>query len=290
MLPVLFFVLLQVVGSLAQCGNTPVMPNTNNKGERDINNEIVGGVNAVPYSWPWQIEWCIGSSASSCSLSCGGSVVGNNWVITAGHCVYGQTGNPGQFMVKAGLFDYQATPSSESGSQAVKVAQIYLHPQYSQTSAPTYDIALIRLATPLTYSDHIRPVCLPSADSTQTVPPNMAWVTGWGTTSSGGQVSRQLKQVQVPFVAYSSCQNSYGVINNNVMVCAGRTGKDSCQGDSGGPLVQKSGNGSWYMYGIVSFGQGCASANYPGVYSRTSAYCNWISTTTGGQVTCSRPT
>jgi secreted trypsin-like serine protease len=278
-----------VAGVQAQgCGRTPIAPNLNNKGVRDINNDIVGGVNAVPYSWPWQIVWCVGTSPASCSLSCGGSVVHNNWVITAGHCVYGNTGNPGRYLVKAGVFDYT---DSSSPSQSVAVSQIFLHPQYSQTNAPVNDIALIRLATPLSYTNQVQPVCLPSSDSTQTTPPSTGWVTGWGTTSSGGSLSRQLKQVNVPFVSYTSCRNSYGTaINDNLMTCAGITGKDSCQGDSGGPLVALSGNGSWFEYGIVSFGQGCAAPNYPGVYARSQAFCSWVASTTNGDVNCARPT
>jgi len=276
-----------VAGVQAQgpCGMTPIAPNLNNKGVRDINNEIVGGVNAVPYSWPWQVLWCVGTNPSTCSLSCGGSVIDRNWVITAGHCVYGNL-NAGSYSVKAGAFQYTESTASV---QQVRVSQIYLHPNYGQT--PVNDIALIRLATPLSYTNQVQPVCLPTVDSTQTTPPSTAWVTGWGTTTSGGQVSPQLKQVNVPFVSYTSCRNSYGTsINDNLMTCAGIAGKDSCQGDSGGPMVAQSNNGSWFEYGIVSWGRGCALAGYPGVYARMSAFCSWIQSTTNGDVNCARPT
>jgi len=281
-----------VAGIQAQgCGRTPIAPNMNNNGERDINNEIVGGVNAVPNSWPWQVVWCVGANPASCSLSCGGSVIHNNWIITAGHCVYGNTNNPGRFLVKAGVFDYAT--STEASMQAVGVKNIFLHPSYTQSGVPRFDIAVVELTTSLQYTNQVQPVCLPSADSTQTSPPSSAWVTGWGTTTvgGGGSVSRQLKQVNVPFVTYASCRNSYSTnVDDSQMTCAGVTGKDSCQGDSGGPLVGLSNNGSWFEYGIVSWGQGCANAGYPGVYARTSAFCTWINQATRGDVNCARPT
>jgi len=282
---------LLAVGAQAQgCGRTPIAPNLNNKGVRDINNEIVGGVDAVPGSWPWQIVWCSGTNPATCSLSCGGSVVHQNWVITAGHCV--NAANPGQYTVKAGVFRYGSTTGTESTAQISSVQQIFRHPQYvTVQGAPFYDIAMVRLATPFTFTNNVQPVCLPSADTAQTSPPSAAWVTGWGTTAAGGQVSPTLKQVNVPFVSAASCTQSYGnAANNTLMTCAGRSGKDSCQGDSGGPMVGLSSNGSWFEYGIVSWGQGCAQAGYPGVYARTSAFCSWISSTTGGDVNCARPT
>jgi secreted trypsin-like serine protease len=61
----------------------------------------------------------------------------------------------------------------------------------------------------------------------------------------------------------------------DAMLCASAPGKDTCQGDSGGPLVVAHGNGSFTQVGITSFGNGCAR-DYPGVYTRVSAYGDWI--------------
>ncbi|KAF1379973.1 hypothetical protein PFLUV_G00181640 [Perca fluviatilis] len=94
-------------------------------------------------------------------------------------------------------------------------------------------------------------------------------------------------EVNVPIVGNRQCNCDYGVgrITNN-MICAGLSagGKDSCQGDSGGPLVSKQGS-RWILGGIVSFGNGCAKPNFPGVYTRVSQYQSWINS----QITSSQP-
>uniref|UniRef100_A0A914V6H3 limulus clotting factor C n=2 Tax=Plectus sambesii TaxID=2011161 RepID=A0A914V6H3_9BILA len=267
-----------------QCGQTPVPPNL---GSKEGNEEIVGGTNAQPYSWPWQVVWCK-SGWFGCSLECGGSVIDNGWVVTAGHCVYGSTNSPSSFRVKVGV--YSEDSSSESGEQVLEVQAIHLHPKYQANPDPQWDIALIELKTQVAYTNHIQPVCLPSKDSTVVVEPNSAWVTGWGTTTEDGSISKTLRQVKVPFVNPPTCEIDYPhTINEEVMICAGQKNLDTCQGDSGGPLVVQNPNGTWYMYGLTSFGQGCAEYKHPGIYSRVTAYCDWIAQTTSNKVQCQDP-
>ncbi|KAM3597418.1 uncharacterized protein V6R79_004263 [Siganus canaliculatus] len=94
-------------------------------------------------------------------------------------------------------------------------------------------------------------------------------------------------EVEVPVVGNRQCNCNYGVgtITDN-MICAGLQdgGRDSCQGDSGGPMVSKQ-NNRWVQSGVVSFGIGCAQANFPGVYARVSRYQAWIL----GQITSNQP-
>jgi hypothetical protein len=103
-------------------------------------------------------------------------------------------------------------------------------------------------------------------------------VIGVGTTSSQGDASDELLQVDVNYVSNDQCNNDYnqyGGINGQVMICAGvpNGGKDSCQGDSGGPLFDEA---SRKQVGVVSWGIGCALRDYPGVYARLSGAEDWI--------------
>jgi len=283
---VLLAVLLEaVVYGQSTCGMTPIAPNLGSmKHPKNIGNEIVGGTVANQYSWPWQVVWCTGGGFDTrCRLECGGTVIGTNWVMTAGHCVYGHTNQPQTFRIKAGVFDYHSV--NETYEQFVGVKAIHLHPSYRPNPVPQWDVALIELTTPLTFTDQVQPVCLPM-NSDPMVEPNSVWVTGWGTTSESGSLSNTLRQVMVPIVSDATCTQEYrNDFKPETMFCAGIVGKDSCQGDSGGPLVYQK-DGAWYQYGIVSWGAGCAEDRFAGVYSKTSAYCPFISSTTNGAITC----
>uniref|UniRef100_A0A7E4VQE8 Peptidase S1 domain-containing protein n=1 Tax=Panagrellus redivivus TaxID=6233 RepID=A0A7E4VQE8_PANRE len=271
------FVLVSSADS-AKCGQTPIPPK--------VDARVVGGQEAVPYSWPWQIVLC-SHGWFGCDLECGGSVVGPNWVMTAGHCVYGSTDDVSSsyFRVKTGVF--KQTKDNEAGEVVHKVKHVHLHPLYQEEPEVIYDIALIELADEVTYNNHTQPICLPLHDNTTIVNPNSAWATGWGAENELGFPTGTLRQVDVPFVNYTDCQADYpGEITPAVHVCAGTKGEDTCQGDSGGPLVVKNNGGAYFQYGITSFGTGCAEYKHPGVYSRVTAYCDWINSTTNGDVTC----
>jgi len=262
-----------------RCGQTPVQP--------DLSSKIVGGHDATPYSWPWQVVWCTSGWFGGCDLECGGSVIAEGWVVTAGHCVYGDEDSPGQFRVKVGVFNEDST--TEDGEAVLKVKRIHLQPKYVPDPVPVWDISLIELADKIVFTDHVQPICFAANDNRTAVEPNSAWVTGWGTTSEGGDISQTLKQVQVPFVNTDTCMQEYpDDLSPETHVCAGRAGVDTCQGDSGGPLVVAT-NGTWFLYGLTSWGYGCAEAGHAGVYSRTTAYCNWIASETNMDVTCKDP-
>ncbi|XP_056117573.1 prostasin [Rhinichthys klamathensis goyatoka] len=139
-------------------------------------------------------------------------------------------------------------------------------------------MALLQLSSPVNFTNYIGPVCLAAEGSTFNN--DTMWVTGWGTIYSGVSLPSPqiLQEVDVPLVGNSKCNCLYsGTITDNMM-CAGlpEGGKDSCQGDSGGPMVIKQGS-TWIQAGVVSFGEGCALPQIPGVYARVSQYQQWIS-------------
>lgn len=248
--------LLLISGAEAQsivCGSAPLNTKT----------RIVGGEDATAGTWPWQV-----SLQRNGFHFCGGSVIGDEWILTAAHCFPSSSLSGLQVVMGA---DNIATSSSNQVS--ISVSQIIPHPDYDSSTFDN-DICLLKLSSKVTFSNYIQPVCV---TDTNTGPSDgsSVWVTGWGTLSSGGSSPNQLQEVMVPIVPQATCKESYSSLTDN-MICAGEAGKDSCQGDSGGPLVYQI-NGSWSQAGVVSFGQGCAQAGFPGVYARTSRYVTWIS-------------
>uniref|UniRef100_A0A665UMI3 Peptidase S1 domain-containing protein n=1 Tax=Echeneis naucrates TaxID=173247 RepID=A0A665UMI3_ECHNA len=240
--------------SFPVCGITP------------LNTRIVGGEDAPPGSWPWQV-----SLQRFGSHICGGSLINRNWVMTAAHCFFSTSG----WRVSLGRQNLQGTNPNEVSTT---VARIIIHPNYNRETNDN-DIALLRLSSPVEFTDFIRPVCLAASGSVFNNGTD-SWVTGWGTVQEGEPLPfpATLQEVEVPVLGNRQCNclNGVGTVTDN-MICAGLLagGKDSCQGDSGGPMVSKQGP-VWVQSGIVSFGFGCARPNLPGVYSRVSSYQSWI--------------
>ena len=175
---------------------------------------------------------------------CGGSLVRENWVITAAHCVEGVSQN--SLQVKIGLHNVNST----TGAVTRNVSDIIIHPQYSGWSLDN-DYALLELSSPVTTFEPIQLITEDENDDEPVISTTM----GWGATSSGGWSSNVLMEVDVPID--ESCGNIGNQVTNN-MVCAGDNngGEDSCQGDSGGPLIMTNDEDEYELIGIVSWGYG----------------------------------
>lgn len=225
---------------------------------------IVGGAQTTIQHFPWQVSMIYQSRHR-----CGGSVVSERFVLTAAHCTTGAL---------ASLMSIRAGSSNRnSGGVVVAVKRIIQHPNYSG-HGNDYDISLLSLMKSLDFSESIRAIRLPSAGETIS-PGSRVWVTGWGDTHESFGISPTfLHFTTLPIVDNHVCASAYArhtPITTN-MLCAGYYrigGRDACQGDSGGPLITNN-----KQYGIVSFGVGCARPAYPGVYTRVSAFRNWIDT------------
>lgn len=221
---------------------------------------IVGGSQATRGEFPWIVQIKRGGHY------CGGSVVNANWIVTAAHCSVASISG---YTVVAGEHNLNQNEGTE---QSRTVAQIIRHPNYNANTLAN-DIAVWRLSSALTLNSAVAAANLAPAGFT---PASNVVAAGWGTTTEGGSIPTTLMKVTVPMVSIASCRSSYG--QNAIlagMICAGTGGRDSCQGDSGGPLHSGS-----TLAGIVSWGQGCARPNYPGVYTEVAYFNSWIRSNT----------
>ncbi|XP_071978923.1 serine protease 33-like [Engystomops pustulosus] len=238
---------------------------------------IVGGTDAAEGAWPWQASILFGGSPV-----CGGSLISNQWVLSAAHC-FDSSPSPSDYSVYLG--GYKLDILTANGLEA-KVDNLILHPQY-RGPGESGDIALVHLSRPITYTRSILPVCVPSPAMAFPSGTN-CYVTGWGRTQTNEFLAppKTLQQLMLPLISRESCDQMYHKgsttrdevpIIKSDQICAGYQAgqRDSCTGDSGGPLVCKV-NGYWYQVGIVSWGDDCALPNRPGVYTYVPTYESWI--------------
>uniref|UniRef100_A0A4W6CDW6 ST14 transmembrane serine protease matriptase a n=1 Tax=Lates calcarifer TaxID=8187 RepID=A0A4W6CDW6_LATCA len=238
---------------------------------------IVGGQDAEEGEFPWQVSLHV----KSYGHVCGASIISPNWLVTAAHCVQddGRTrySQPGTWEAYLGLHT-QRNVNSAVVKRNLK--QIIPHPNYNAYTFDN-DIALMELESPVSYSDYIRPICLPASQHDFPVG-NTVWITGWGATREGGFAASVLQKAQVRIINHSVCNNLMGGQLTSRMLCAGvlTGGVDACQGDSGGPLSSPSST-RMFLAGVVSWGDGCARRNKPGIYTAVTKFRGWIKEKTG---------
>jgi secreted trypsin-like serine protease len=222
--------------------------------------DVVGGVRAAQGEFPWMARLSVG---------CDGALLAPSVILTAAHCVSG-TGATQGVTATLGVVDLAST-------DAIKVTSTYVYrsPDYVGYNQGN-DWALIQLA---------HPVDLPvlSVANTKEHDAGPFTIMGWGADHEGGAQQRWLLKATVPLVDDATCGASYRASGasfvDGAMLCAGLFGTggvDTCQGDSGGPMVSTLPDGSHVQVGIVSWGHGCAQAQYPGVYTQVSTYASAI--------------
>ncbi|XP_061584919.1 elastase 3 like [Cololabis saira] len=253
-----------LIASALGCGTPSIEP---------LTSRVVNGEDAKPHSWPWQIslqyerdgEW---------RHTCGGSLIAANWVMTAAHCINSKL----SYRVMVGKHNLV---EEEVGSKAILPENFFVNSKWNPIFvALGNDIALIKLSEPVTLSDHVQLACIPPAG---TILSNLypCYITGWGRLYTGGPIADNLQQALMPVADHATCSQPdwWGIALRTTMVCAGGDGiVAGCNGDSGGPLNCKNSENVWEVHGIASFvsGLGCNYKKKPTVFTRVSAYNDWI--------------
>ncbi len=236
-----------------------------------LSTKIVGGENALK----GEIPYIVSLRSKSYGHFCGGSLIGQNWILTAAHCVRGGTIDE----VWIGMLDQKDT----AGVEKIKPAKIIAHEKYSSSTMEN-DFALIKLATNSSFAPVAMNNVEISIDDSIDAAPIMSMTAGWGAIKeSNYSLPNMLQKVSVPLVSTNNCnvKEAYNGDITDSMICAGYKtgGKDSCQGDSGGPLaIIDAETGVHTLIGVVSWGEGCARANKYGVYAKVSNAYEWIQT------------
>ncbi|XP_033114149.1 uncharacterized protein LOC117114582 [Anneissia japonica] len=238
-----------------------------------VHARIVGGTNAKRGSWPWQAQLILKGGGHYC----GGTLISEDYVISAAHCFARYSKD--LFKVRLGEHDQRTTEGTE---QTFDIECLFIHPKYDSDTTNN-DIAVLKLKRKSNggaqFGQYVMPACLPwpTNATEQFDAGHVCWTSGWGNT--GKNYPKILQEARIPLLSRSVCkkQNVYGNKLTPKMFCAGhlKGGIDSCDGDSGGPLVCERA-GVWTLYGVTSWGYGCAKANAPGVYVKVSEYINWI--------------
>uniref|UniRef100_A0A8D0GXK5 Enteropeptidase n=1 Tax=Sphenodon punctatus TaxID=8508 RepID=A0A8D0GXK5_SPHPU len=231
--------------------------------------KIVGGTDANEGAWPWMVSLYYNSKHT-----CGASLVSDEWLVSAAHCVYGRNLIPSLWKAVLGLHTTLNLTNPQTVIQ--EVDQIVINPHYNKRTKNS-DIAMMHLQVRVNYTDYIQPICLPEKNK-QFLPGINCSIAGWGRIENQGSVANILQEAEIPLITNKKCQQQmpeYNITEN--MMCAGydEGGIDSCQGDSGGPLMCQV-NDKWFLAGVTSFGYQCALPHRPGVYAKVTKFVDWI--------------
>ncbi|XP_067885357.1 hepatocyte growth factor activator [Heterodontus francisci] len=262
--PIARFTALSVPQQSALCGK---------RGKKGPKPRIVGGLSAMPGSQPWLAAIYIGKNF------CAGSLIFPCWVVSAAHCF---AHSPLRSSIRVVLGQHYFNKTSRN-TQVFEIEKYIVHSKYNTYDETKHDIVLLKLKKKeklcAITTRFVRSLCLPIA--TDFFPAGtVCQISGWGHTHENAtEYSSTLQEASVQIISQAMCSSDtlYGSEVTQNMVCAGSltNAVDACQGDSGGPLVCYK-DGTAYLYGIVSWGEGCAKMNKPGVYTKVTKYLDWI--------------
>nr|AUI10833.1 putative PQM protease precursor [Eratigena atrica] len=241
---------------------------------------IVGGKIAKFGDYPWMVSIQEKNSKGTFDHICGGSIINENWIVTAAHC-FNKSDPASNYRAYVGLRSILKT--KEKTVQRHEISKFIIHCDYDDDGYVN-DIALVKTTEKIDIKGsggYVNGICLPSGATT---PSGTATVIGWGLTKYNGSMIELLKEATLPIVSWQTCKQIYGDKNSEfdyiqvtpAMLCAGGQGEDACQNDSGGPLFQTDDKGVATLIGTVANGAECAYKHYPGMYMKVSAYLSWM--------------
>ncbi|CAG9789265.1 unnamed protein product [Diatraea saccharalis] len=264
-----------------------LLPNRSVCGLLSDEERIFGGESTDIDEFPWlaRIKYVLDSGKEV--YACAGSLITQNYVLTAAHCVVNLT------IKEVRLGDWNTETETDCQGRVcsdpavdVSVSQVKIFPEYRKSDTFKGDVALLRLQKPIYYSDFVRPICLPITDDTirqDNSSKSIYWTAGWGKTENENKANIKQK-LAISAVPIGDCRNKQPIITDKTapfVICAGGVaGKDTCVGDSGGSLVKQmtiNKTTNWFLVGVTSYGyRFCGSEGRPGLYARITPLLHWI--------------
>ncbi|XP_063399928.1 chymotrypsinogen A-like, partial [Mytilus trossulus] len=242
----------------------------------DVSTKIVNGEDANIENFPWQVSIQVMRDGQF-GQDCGGSIIDNRWILTAAHC-YNKTHPIPLSQTRVG-----AGSSSLSGMVEFRsVKKFHQHESYDNPENYN-DIMLIELTRPFRFGSAINKISLETdvdSDYTQ----ESCKVSGWGNTNEFGDHTYpdRLQATELTVISRESCASQWGednFISDNTKLCGQEYRRDTCDGDSGGPLACRTADSTYILVGLTSYGPKVCNGTLPGVYTRVSAYTDWIEKT-----------
>ncbi|XP_017055891.1 serine protease SP24D-like [Drosophila ficusphila] len=227
----------------------------------ELNGRVVGGVDAAKAQFPHQI-----SLRNAGSHSCGGSILTRNYILTAAHCVSNEDENHVITPIAAERFTIRAGSNDRfSGGVLIQVAEVIVHEEYGNF---LNDVALLRLETPLIFSDAIKPIALPNADTPADVD---VIISGWGRIKHQGDLPRYLQYNTLKSISLDRCDDLIGWGVQSELCLIHEANNGACNGDSGGPAIYND-----QLVGVAGFVWSACGTSYPDGYARVHYHNDWI--------------